>query len=524
MKKEYMFIDKDKIQQNIVGADAPIILINQTSQNTMPQWKRIALGTAATLVLVAVGLLAMLLGPWQDDMLPGTPGVMPPAQTESWEYALVEHLAQYPQFFHNARFAEDEWGSGWKSDWQEFAVGNNEMAVNFELFDLEDNGVPTLIIHWREPNSDVDSFANMYLYRNGVYEFATELPVSVWAGYSFYLPHLFYRADDGRVFLEHFPTYAAIIDLRLIHFNGEITIEPVLSTPPDDPSSWGTFNHLTGEYFTNDEAWDLNLSQQGRLERLLGFELSHIEPMHDLRARLNEIMAERLSAEDVTEPNMPSSEVTAPPTPERLQTAPSELVNPTFTDGVIFDIFDIDPRVWNTDYPLEIGMEYNTGGGRIGSITNYAQLYTFTNEGGGWPNASLDLPHEVHAIIPHEFWHDIYVFYDIEVMNATSIVFYDFALRREYGGRPLRLNYMLAADNPMMLSDAGDLRAGRHQGRATLAQALANSIGEYHSDGRLTFAPFRDAEFTFAGVRIWAIGGDVKVHELRIVDPKGVLN
>ena len=282
------------------------------------------------------------------EPLPQTPP--PLASTMAWEEALVEYLAQFPPMFYNVRFRDEPWGSWWESDWRYFveelvaywsdewwqmenrgysytfifrdpltgervAIGDvpylnqrsgawyddygmrhtwsrAEISVGFDLFDFEDTGIADLVIYWNiSPQvTDPGMVVTLHRFYNGAFEFTSEL--SAWAGVEFY------RADDGRLFIEYVSTVAHMIDLRLFHLDDEIAVEPALYT---DGWTGTVYNRLTGEYFERDESFmrfvELDLDEYTRealLGALLGVSLTRIERMADLQEQLTELVSVRL--------------------------------------------------------------------------------------------------------------------------------------------------------------------------------------------------------------------------------------
>jgi len=268
--------------------------------------------------------------------------------TEDWEIALVEYLAQFPPMFHNVRFRDESWASWWESDWHDFVeelveywsdewwelenlsygytfvfrdplTGERveiddvpylnqlfsvwyddndvqgtwtgaEIATHFDLLDLDGSGISALVIYWSisPQNMKPGVAVTLHRFRNGAYESVTTLSNG--------LDVAFYRADDGMLFIEYISTVAHMIDLFLLHLDDVVTIEPVLST-----DGWtGTVqNHLTGEYFEQDEFWgryrEFEWEWEEYLAALLGQPLTRIGRM-EVQEQLTEFIAVQLRA------------------------------------------------------------------------------------------------------------------------------------------------------------------------------------------------------------------------------------
>jgi len=261
-------------------------------------------------------------------------------QTEDWEVALVEYLAQFTPIFHNVRYIETEWGSWWSSDWEDFVEwvdvfdgrgygysyifrdpvtgerlmiddtlflnflsgewldeetgesqiwSRSEIATGFDLFDFDGSGIPHLIIYWSSPNDEIAQSLTLHRFRNGTFEVGEDLEASMGAS--------FLRSVYGdRLLISYGSTVASWIDIRLLHLNDEITTEPVLST---DGWTGMVHNHLTGEYFGRDEPWGWFAgiydgdSWEEILDTLLGFLVTRIEPMSEMQARITELVSSR---------------------------------------------------------------------------------------------------------------------------------------------------------------------------------------------------------------------------------------
>ena len=280
-----------------------------------------------------------------------TPTPEPFVPEADWEYALVEYLAQYPLMFQNAVFRDEPWGSWWQSDWEDFVEvlveeqrderwqleyrgygytfifrdpitgerieiddvpylnrrsgaqyhdgvrhpwSHIEATTRFDLFDLTGDGIPSLVIYWnRVPWSYAPGMAvTLHQFRNGAFEFVEEL--SAWAGVGFF------RAEDGRVFIEYGSTVAGWIDLHLFHLGNEIIIEPALTM---DGWTRTVYNHLTGEYFEKDSPGssqfvgiDPSLDRYALRSTLLGIPLTAIERM-DLQTQFMKFVSAQLRAE-----------------------------------------------------------------------------------------------------------------------------------------------------------------------------------------------------------------------------------
>jgi len=281
--------------------------------------------------------------------------------TEDWEIALVGYLAQFTPMFHNVRFRDEPWGSWWESDWRDFVEelvderseewrqmenrgygytfifhdsltgervaiddvpylnqrsgawydehgvlhtwSRTEISTHFGLFDLDDTGIPALVIYWNisQQATNPGMTVTLHRFRNGEFEFVTTL--STWGGVGFY------RADDGRLFIEYGSTVSQWLDLHIFHLDDEITTEPVLTTIPStilfiDGGITKVHNHLTGEYVEEDELWarfvwiddDWSVSYEAFLGEVLGIPLTRIERM-EVQEQLTEFIAEQLRAD-----------------------------------------------------------------------------------------------------------------------------------------------------------------------------------------------------------------------------------
>lgn len=255
-----------------------------------------------------------------------------------WEDALVEYLAQFLPIFHDVGRVASRWWPfmWWESAWEEFVYRfvewgtdefwemldrgdlgyeheyifqnsmtgerifapdvpylrwngfRNEIAIGFNLFDLNDRGVPYLVVYWDSPYNDPFQSATLHRFRDGNFEFVKELASGSWVS--------FYRGDDGGVFIDFMSTVAHMLDFRLMHLGDEIIITPVLST---DGWTGALYNHLTGEEVLRNEDdgnWG-ELTSENRREGMLGMEFERIEPREDLRRQFTEIVSERLRRE-----------------------------------------------------------------------------------------------------------------------------------------------------------------------------------------------------------------------------------
>ena len=266
--------------------------------------------------------------------------------TGVWGEALEEYLAQFLPIFHNARYREPvEWRpwKWWESDWEDFVEwhdgdwwlqenqgygytyfyrnpitgeriliddvpylnqrsgiwydedGENhvwsitEIATGFDVFYLDGSNIPYLVIYWDWPQGEGAQSATLHRFQNGAFEFVKELSAGMSIG--------FYRAADGRLFIDYRSTVAHMLEMRLLHLNDEISIEPVLST---DGWTGTLYNHLTGEYFLQyadgSMRWE-GLSPGNRRENMLGMPLTQIEPLEDLKTQLIENISAQLRAE-----------------------------------------------------------------------------------------------------------------------------------------------------------------------------------------------------------------------------------
>lgn len=273
--------------------------------------------------------LPYILQPYEPVTLPPLIEPLP-----HWANPLVEYLSQFPPLFRNIGFREETWGSWWQSDWQDFVEvlvehGSDEwremenhgygytfifsdpltgeriaiddatyldriaggsgakIAYGFGLFDLEDSGMPTLVIYWtRSPDSLYPGvIITMHRYNNGTFEFATQL--SWWEGIEFY------RCDNGRLFIEYISTVAHMIDLRLLHIDEIITTEAVLRTCGYSGPTGNVYNLLTDEYFARDVSlwayFDVD-SHAELLGALLGTPLTKIERMDDIQEQITNLI------------------------------------------------------------------------------------------------------------------------------------------------------------------------------------------------------------------------------------------
>lgn len=270
-----------------------------------------------------------------------TPSFEPSA---AWEKALVEYLEQFWPIFHNIRYVETARRSFWRSDWYDFVERyegdalllensgygytyfyrdpitgerlaiddvpylsqrsgtwyddngeshtwlSTQIATHFNLFNFNNTDIPELVIYWSMPcpNNLPAQPATLHRFQNGAFEFAKEL--SMWESIGFY------STEDGRVFIEYQSTVAHMVDIRLMHLNDEIIIEPVLST---DGWTGTLYNHLSGEYFLRYDdgsmRWKGLSSTENKREEVLGISLMRIEPMKALQERFIELISVRFS-------------------------------------------------------------------------------------------------------------------------------------------------------------------------------------------------------------------------------------
>jgi len=257
---------------------------------------------------------------------------------EDWENTLIKYLAQFSPIFHNVRYEETEWWSGWQSDWYDFVewlgigylhldnhgYGYNyiyrnlitgerlviddtpflnqrfgvwhdddgelrqwsqtEIANRFDLFDFDESGIPTLVIYWSSPDNEPFQAVTLHRFRNGTFEVSEE--ISEWQGVDFY------RANDGRLLIRYYSTVAHMIEISTLHLNGEITIEPTIST---DGWTSTVYNHLTSEVFERYELGGQIIgiefdTHEGFYSALLGFSVTRVEPMTELQERITELI------------------------------------------------------------------------------------------------------------------------------------------------------------------------------------------------------------------------------------------
>ena len=146
----------------------------------------------------------------------------------------------------------------------------------------------------------------------------------------------------------------------------------------------------------------------------------------------------------------------------------------------------------------------------------------------GWPNVLLDFGEDYSIDIPREAWPYIVLYFDFEVAHMTALHFYDWAITPDLGGSRVQLSGVFADGNFDMLTEVGDLRSGHFIGSATLEEILANNLEvapSNHPDAPyLIPRPWDDDVFTFAGLRLWLVGGGVTFREFRLVDTGGLLN
>ena len=260
-------------------------------------------------------------------------GRMPTEPTTAWKEALEKYLTQFLPVFHNVRYEELSWWSGWISDWSDFVErcdgdfwpnhgygytyhyrdplmgerlvindvpylnqrsgswyddngeiqfwSRTEIATGFELFDFDNTGIPELVIYWSVPTGEPAQPATLHRFHNGAYEFVKE--ISSWELINFY------RADNGMIFIDYISTVAHMLDVRLMQINDEIIITPVIST---DGWTGTLYNHLTGErflkYTDGSMRWEglSTENRQYRREEMLGMSLTIIEPLEVLQNQL----------------------------------------------------------------------------------------------------------------------------------------------------------------------------------------------------------------------------------------------
>jgi len=268
---------------------------------------------------------------------PPTPPTPPPAlfnPSEDWEVALVEHLSQFTPIFRNGRFGQ--WG-GWQSDWEDyvywlvdreygdwnlwygegftfrdpetgerligydmpfllrdFIITCNEgsmvmgpsifyIAINFYLYQLDETGVPTLIIRWIDPmqyGRGNGGMLAMYRFQNGAFEYI--LTLTSWE------PSItFLKTENDNLFFSVYSVVASMRDIRLLNPIGAFL--QVITT-----CGWyGTVtNHLTDSYWLDDERWrypdgieHIHCPEE-YYSTLIGEPVTIIEPLNDLRNQL----------------------------------------------------------------------------------------------------------------------------------------------------------------------------------------------------------------------------------------------
>ena len=263
----------------------------------------------------------------------------------SWEVALEGYLEQFLPIFHHPEYIERDWGNNWwRSDWYDFIeflvdeegikIGETEahsygityrfrnpttyeylnidetpflyqsswvrinadrrehhesmtwVANRFQLFDLDDTGIPALVIYWSPSRHAITTSpgqrVTLHLYCNGSYEFVADLSHS---GVGFL------RDEEGRIFLSMGSPVAHMVDLRLMELGDEIVIEPILSTSGSMPVI--VYNHLTGEYTEGVHFPGWRDREGYGYDEKLGLFLTRIEPQSDLVNQLMEIISER---------------------------------------------------------------------------------------------------------------------------------------------------------------------------------------------------------------------------------------
>jgi hypothetical protein len=181
-------------------------------------------------------------------------------------------------------------------DGREHQRTNTWIATGFQLFDLDNTGVPALVIYWSPSVLAVSEYPGqrltLHLYDNGSFEFVEELSTFEGIG--------FYQDEEGRIFLDYISTVAHMVDLRLITFGDEIMIEPILSTSSSLPVV--VYNHLTGEYTEgaySNGGWfprwrGHSYMHDDGFDEKLGLLLTRVEPRSDLVNQLMETISGRM--------------------------------------------------------------------------------------------------------------------------------------------------------------------------------------------------------------------------------------
>ena len=263
---------------------------------------------------------------------------------DGWEVALEEYLDQFPPIFHHPEYIESDWGNWWSTNWHDFIeffvdeegnkIGDTEphsygvtyhyrnpitdeqlnidevpflyqsswiridaderehqesttwIATGFQLFDLDDTGIPALVIYWNYSRQAITSSpgqrVTLHLYRDGSFEFVADLSRG---GVGFL------RDEEGRIFLSMGSPVAHFVDLRLMELGDEIVIEPILSTSGGMPPV--VYNHLTGEYTEGVHFPGWRDRQGYGYDEKLGLFLTRIEPQSDLVNQLMETISGR---------------------------------------------------------------------------------------------------------------------------------------------------------------------------------------------------------------------------------------
>ena len=200
----------------------------------------------------------------------------------------VEIDDDVPYLVHHSWTSEDDDG-----ELRSWSAAN--IATHFELFFLDDTGIPKLLIYWNHPTWREPGVAiSLHRFRDGSFEFVDYLSLWEWVG--------FYRAEDGSLLAGYGTTVAHMIDLRFLYINDEITTVPALST---DGWTGVILNHLTGEEFLQfcpddrsrigreywfTEEW----REESRLEYYLGMSLEMIEPEEAMHEQLMKSVGQRL--------------------------------------------------------------------------------------------------------------------------------------------------------------------------------------------------------------------------------------
>jgi len=170
------------------------------------------------------------------------------------------------------------------------------IAAGFALYDLDDNGIPAVVMGWGSRydfgSGDGGFPATLHRYVDGSYEFAGDL----------WIPFDFYRDQQGRALVHLYGFIDPIVRLSLID---GMTIEPLIEYNWEWDEAFEEFhvdvrNHMTNEHFTDStiiSEWYRDIKERGHIPGMPDEPLMPIEQLPGLKHALTERITARLLAE-----------------------------------------------------------------------------------------------------------------------------------------------------------------------------------------------------------------------------------